>query len=575
MIKIIKIAKQISKNSRSGLYLFFFFTTIATILEIFSIGIILPLIQSLMNGNENFSLIIKETKYFELPITNVFYIFVFLFIIKNIYLVFYYWWISKFTWNIYSISSKYLLKKYLSNSFVFFKKNEASQLVQNVFIETKNFTATFSSLLIIIFESFVLVSIVFLLFFIEFKITMLTLFIFSIIMLAYHKLFSQTFNKWGSQRRESSTQALKTLNEIFSGIKTIKIFNVEKTFNKMFANYINRFSSVVTKQSAFINYPKIVLEMSAITIIFSSLIIINNSNLDLESIIPFFGVFIAGAFRLLPSVNKLMMSFNNISFHKTSINMMIKEYDKSEITIDKTIYKNIIFEKEIKIEDLSFSHNQKDVIYDKENITINKFDFIGIYGESGSGKTTLVDIIIGLYKPNKGKLIVDGKEISTSEEIKGWQKKIAYVPQSTFLFNGSIENNVSFEFNKDLIDTKKVVQSLESSQLEKFVNEKEKFNYIIDEGGGNLSVGEKQRIGIARALYKNPELIILDEPTSALDSDTAKNLIKFFGELRKRRTLIIISHDLNTLQFCNKIYEIKQSEAGKNKIILKDGLNKN
>jgi len=575
MIKIIKIAKQISKNSRSGLYLFFFFTTIATILEIFSIGIILPLIQSLMNGNENFSLIIKETKYFELPITNVFYIFVFLFIIKNIYLVFYYWWISKFTWNIYSISSKYLLKKYLSNSFVFFKKNEASQLVQNVFIETKNFTAAFSSLLIIIFESFVLVSIVFLLFSIEFKITMLTLFIFSIIMLAYHKLFSQTFNKWGSQRLESSTQALKTLNEIFSGIKTIKIFNVEKVFNKMFANYINRFSSVATKHSAFINYPKIVLEMSAITIIFSSLIIINNSNLDLESIIPFFGVFIAGAFRLLPSVNKLMMSFNNISFHKTSINMMIKEYDKSEIAIDKTIYKNIIFEKEIKIEDLSFSHNQKDVIYDKENITINKFDFIGIYGESGSGKTTLVDIIIGLYKPNKGKLIVDGKEISTSEEIQGWQKKIAYVPQSTFLFNGSIENNVSFEFNKDLIDTKKVVQSLESSQLEKFVNEKEKFNYIIDEGGGNLSVGEKQRIGIARALYKNPELIILDEPTSALDSDTAKNLIKFFGELRKRRTLIIISHDLSTLQFCNKIYEIKQSEAGKNKIILKDGLNKN
>tara|TARA_B110000858_G_scaffold98911_1_gene113741 strand:+ start:129 stop:1856 length:1728 start_codon:yes stop_codon:yes gene_type:complete len=575
MIKIIKIAKQISKNSRSGLYLFFFFTTIATILEIFSIGIILPLIQSLMNGNENFSLIIKETKYFELPTTNVFYIFVFLFIIKNIYLVFYYWWISKFTWNIYSISSKYLLKKYLSNSFVFFKKNEASQLVQNVFIETKNFTATFSSLLIIIFESFVLVSIVFLLFSIEFKITMLTLFIFFIIMLAYHKLFSKTFNKWGSQRRESSTQALKTLNEIFSGIKTIKIFNVEKTFNKMFANYINRFSSVVTKQSAFANYPKIVLEMSAITIIFSSLIIINNSNLDLESIIPFFGVFIAGAFRLLPSVNKLMMSFNNISFHKTSINMMIKEYDKSEITIDKTIYKNIIFEKEIKIEDLSFSHNQKDVIYDKENITINKFDFIGIYGESGSGKTTLVDIIIGLYKPNKGKLIVDGKEISTSEEIQGWQKKIAYVPQSTFLFNGSIENNVSFEFNKDLIDTKKVVQSLESSQLEKFVNEKEKFNYIIDEGGGNLSVGEKQRIGIARALYKNPELIILDEPTSALDSDTAKNLIKFFGEFRKRRTLIIISHDLNTLQFCNKIYEIKQSEKGGNKIILKDSLNLN
>ena len=150
----------------------------------------MPLIQSIMNGNDNFSIVIKEIKYFELPIKNIFFIFIFLFFIKNIYLVFYYWWISKFTWNIYSSSSKYLLKKYLSNNFYFFKKNDASQLVQNVYIETKNFTGTFSSVLTIIFEAFVLVSIVFLLFSIQFKITVVTLSIFSIIMLIYHKLFS-------------------------------------------------------------------------------------------------------------------------------------------------------------------------------------------------------------------------------------------------------------------------------------------------------------------------------------------------------------------------------------------------
>ena len=236
---------------------------------------------------------------------------------------------------------------------------------------------------------------------------------------------------------------------------------------------------------------------------------------------------------------------------------------------------NIKFKEEIKIKDLNFSHNQKDFIFEKENIVINKFDFVGIYGESGSGKTTLVDIIMGLYKPDKGRLLVDGVEISSSEEIQNWQKKIAYVPQSTFLFSGSIENNVSFEFSKELIDSKKVLQSLLSSQLEKFAKDSEKVNYIIDEGGGNLSIGEKQRIGIARALYKNPELIILDEPTSALDNNTAKNLINFFGDLRRKRTLIIISHDLNSLKFCNKIYEIKQSEKGGNKIILKDSLNLN
>ena len=573
MIQIIKIASQLSENSRLGLFLFFVFTSIATILEIFSIGIILPLMQSVMSGDQNFNFVFKEIKYFEIPIQNIFLIFIFLFIIKNLYLVFYYWWISKYTWNIYSSSSRYLLKKYLANDFYFFKKNDISQLVQNVYIETKNFTGTFSSSLTIIFESLVLVSIIFILFSIQLKITLVTLFIFSIIMFAYHKLFSKTLGRWGSQRVEFGTKNLKALNEMFSGIKTIKIFNVEKTFSKIFSGYMKTFSSIAAKHGAFLNYPKIVLEMSAIIIIFFILIFINYSSLDLKSIIPFFGVFLAAAFRLLPSVNKLMQSFNNISFHRTSINMMISEFNKLEVKIDDTTSKNTIFQKEIRIKDLNFSHNQKDIIYEKENIKINKYDCIGIYGESGSGKTTLVDIIMGLYKPNKGELLVDDKKISTSEEIQSWQKKIAYVPQSIFLFNGSIKNNVSFEFNENLIDNNKVSQSLLSSQLEKFAHNQDKMNYTIDEGGGNLSIGEKQRIGIARALYKDPELIILDEPTSALDEKTAKNLIKFLGEFRKKRTLIIISHDLNSLQFCNKIYEIKQNEKNKNKIILKDSLN--
>ena len=152
-------------------------------------------------------------------------------------------------------------------------------------------------------------------------------------------------------------------------------------------------------------------------------------------------------------------------------------------------------------------------------------------------------------------------------------KKISYVPQSIFLFNGTIKNNVSFEFNEKLIDNKKVSKSLLSSQLKKFADKHEKMNYIIDEGGTNLSVGEKQRVGIARALYKDPELIILDEPTSALDNDTAKNFIKFLEEFKKNRTLIIISHDLNSLKFCNKIYEIKQDDINGNKIVLKSSLN--
>ena len=191
MFQIIKIAFAVSKNPKLNLFLFFIFTTIATTLEVFSIGIILPLTQSIISSGENYSLIFRGIKYFEMPVQNVFYIFMFLFILKNIYLVFYYWWVSKFSWNIYSSSSIYLLKKYLFNDFSFFKKNDASQLVQNVYIETKNFTGTFQSSLVIIFETFVLFSVIFLLFSIQFKLTLITLFVFSFVMLTYNKLFQR------------------------------------------------------------------------------------------------------------------------------------------------------------------------------------------------------------------------------------------------------------------------------------------------------------------------------------------------------------------------------------------------
>lgn len=573
MIQVIKIVFKLSKNTKLNFFLFFIFTSIATILETFSIGIILPLTQSIMSSGQNYSFVLKSVKYFEIPIQNIFIIFIFLIILKNIYLVFYYWWISKFTWDIYSSSSIYLLRKYLSNDFFFFKKNDASKLVQNVYIETKNFIGTLQSSLTIIFETLILISIIFLLIFIQFKTTLLTLFIFASLMFLYHKLFSKILTEWGTKRAEFSTNSLKILNEIFSGIKTIKIFSIEQTFTAIFSGYIKTFSSVATKHSAFMSYPKIVIELSVIIILAAIFIFTYYSTTELKNMIPYFGVFAFAAFRLLPSVNKLMISFSNISFYRSSIDIMAKESNKFDIKINNVTEENILFQKEIKIKNLTFSHNQKDIIYKNENIIIEKFDCVGIYGKSGSGKTTLVDIIMGLYKPDKGELLVDNKKISSISEIKSWQKKISYVPQSIFLFNGSIKNNISFEFNDKLIDSKKVSQSLISSQLKKFTDQPEKIDYIIDEGGGNLSTGEKQRIGIARALYKDPELIILDEPTSALDNDTAKNLIKFLEEFKKNKTLIIISHDLNSLRFCNKIYEIKQSDKSENKIVLKDSVN--
>ena len=218
------------------------------------------------------------------------------------------------------------------------------------------------------------------------------------------------------------------------------------------------------------------------------------------------------------------------------------------------------FNSKIEIRNLTFSYSKsKDLVLKKINLTINKGDSIGIIGESGSGKSTLVDLLMGLYKPKDGKIMIDGVDIHNN--TRNWQNKIGYVPQSIFLTDDSILKNIALGIDENLIDFELINSVVKASQLEKFIHSlDEGINTQVGERGVQLSGGQLQRIGIARALYNQPEILILDEATASLDYNTEINVMEAIKNIKKDKTLIIVAHRLTTIDDCDYIYKIEKGK---------------
>ena len=295
-----------------------------------------------------------------------------------------------------------------------------------------------------------------------------------------------------------------------------------------------------------------------LTLIVLTLLILEIGN---ESLFIILGVYAATAFRLLPSVNKIIMSFQRLRFVLPSVKIIHSEITSFQNVLKSpkekvsTNEKSLKFLKHISINKLDFSYSKEKKILDNIDLLINKNESIGIIGESGSGKSTLIDLIMGLLTPNKGSISVDG--INIDKDYSKWHSIIGYVPQDIYLLDDTIRKNIALGLNDEKIDENQVKFSLQAAQLDNLVNSlPEGLDTIVGERGVRLSGGQRQRIGIARALYTNPDIIILDEATSSLDFETEKNIMISITKLKGIKTLIIVSHRMSTIQDCDKIYEI-------------------
>jgi ABC-type multidrug transport system fused ATPase/permease subunit len=559
MIKILKILNLILNQKK--IYLYLLFTLLVTIFEALSISLIYPVLESILNENNYTSYNLPFNFEFQINTFKLIVILLSIYIIKNIYFIFYYWWQQKFIWNIYSLCSKNLLNKYLSNEYSFFQNKKQSELIQNVHIETKNITSAANGLLTLFLEILTSLCIIIILLYYNFHITLIVLFSFLIIILIFYTFLHIKIDTWGNIRIQSNKRLLQVLKEVFDGIKTVKVFNAGPIFEKMFSKHIYNFYSATFKQNAFKQYPRVFIELILVIVCLIFIFFLDLTKISYNETIPFLGLILAASLRLIPSINKIMANYNHILFFRSSSDLILKEFSKQNKFYIENFDKRLPLKNTFEIKNANFLYGNK-IIFKNLNFIINKNDCIGIYGKSGSGKTTLIDIIMTLNKLEKGEIFLDKILLNNKDVNKRWLANISYVPQSVFLFNDKIKNNISFEYDERKIDNEKVVDCLRKTKLEKFDP-----SYEISEGGTNLSIGEKQRLGLARALYKDPELIILDEPTSSLDKETEREIIDFLEKFKKERTMIIISHNLNSLKICNRIIRVKLNSDDSRSVI--------
>jgi ABC-type multidrug transport system fused ATPase/permease subunit len=310
------------------------------------------------------------------------------------------------------------------------------------------------------------------------------------------------------------------------------------------------------------------LELLAVIGVSLLVIIMTLQSKSSTELIPVLGVFVAAAFRMIPSINRIMNSLQTIAFAQSVLDVLAKQFkiiEKFE-NVEET-KTNFEFNNEIIVSNLYFKYpdSEKNAL-NNVNVVIKKGDFVGFIGTSGSGKSTLIDNIAGLLIPISGSIHVDNVDINTN--IKGWQSQIGYVPQSIFLIDDSLKKNIAFGVNENEIDQIRLNKAIIDSQLNDVIQRlPDGIDTIVGERGIRLSGGERQRIGIARALYNNPEILILDEATSSLDNETEKDFMSSINALQGIKTIIIIAHRLTTIQNCNKIFELKNGVLINSKII--------
>ena len=552
-----------SFRTRSLLLLFLFF--LGSLLEILSIGIFLPLLTELTNTNteiiEKFKIILKDNLEF-LNIYNWTTIFVVLiivvFFVKNVLLSLIIYYENKFVENLTITLSTKLYGIYLKQNYLFHKVNNSSKLLRNINIEVATFIVFLKNILKLISELFFISGIFLFMIYFNVMLTVLTISIFFILLYLYNLFTTKYIAKLGHMRHDFSNVALKNLQQGLGGIKEIKIGNLEELILKIYRHSLNKIASAVSIFTTLQQMPRLMIEFSVVFFV-SILLLMSFEQNENSYLIMIIGLFSITAIKAIPSILKIYLAIQQANFNLAAVSTLAREFSLKTNNIIYKKNKNFSFKKII-LKNISFEYAKGNFSLKNISLKISKGEKIAIVGESGAGKSTLVDILIGLINPSKGTISVD--RLNLKYHKKDFQNLVGYVPQNVYLTDDTISKNISL-FSENESDKKQLKKVMEIANIHKIVNTlPKKLETKIGERGQRLSSGQIQRLGIARALYKNPKIIILDEPTSALDNYNEKKIINEIIEI-KDVTLIMITHSTKYLKNFDKIIHMKNGKISK------------
>jgi ATP-binding cassette, subfamily B, bacterial PglK len=536
---------------------------IVMFLEVLSIGIIYPVV-SLALSEQNF---FDSQSWIEIDFLNtiskselLFYvltILIFVFLIKNIFMIFFIIYKTKFNEDFTSNLRIRLYDGYLKQEYNDFIETPSPNILRNISVEAGTITRVLDAYLGIFAEVIALAGIVSFLIFIAPLPTFIIIVLSALFLLVYIFSFKRKFFLLGVERFKLDSKVMSEIQQGLGNYKEINIYNIRSIFIDKFRMAVTKLNKNLRKSNTITLCTRIVLEQYGIFIIVILSFFVLSSLDYKSSAIPLLGSYVYAFFKLLPSMNKMALSFHQITNGKISVSHIDNELKRFRTNnlklLDVNNKKVIKFKNSININNIDFEFNNKD-IFKNLSLEIGLNQKIGLMGLSGSGKSSLLNLIMGFLTPTKGNIEFDKVDIKNNAEYI--RKKIGYVSQSIYLMNDSLKNNITLRQDNEDVDEVKLNEAIRVSGLDAFVkNLEEGVNTVLNEHATNISGGEKQRIVIARALYYAKEILLFDEFTSSLDTKTENEILEQVNKIDK--TTIIVSHKLSTLKYCDKVYIIE------------------
>ena len=547
--------------------------SISGFLESLTIGLFIPLIAIISEKKTNIPFLNNFYDFSKIEINEVLVLVLSLilivYLIKSIFLTYLEFGIQRLINDIRVELTSELFKKYINSKYEFHLKNNSSILLRNLTVEIVSFChGIIGPILILAKEFFIIVFITILLFLFDYNISIFTFSFGIILIFSIKTILKKLLYTLGLKAMNFRGEANKIIIESLQGIKFIKSYKIEDNFINRLLKNLKFSAEIKSKETAIHSVPRIWIELLVLITLSLIGLYFFIFNISMSEYFSFISLFLIAMLKMLPSFMSAIRTINGYQSYKPSIDFIKKELEEreenNELKKEKLTNKNVELNKELIIDNISFMYKgQKQNIIENLNLKINKEgDLIGIFGDSGVGKTTLIDILIGLHNPHKGQFYLDNNLIE-QKSIRG--KIFGYVPQFIYLFDDNIKNNILITNDKKISedDYKKVLNQCDLSKFIDSLPEGDKT--LIGENGAQISGGQRQRIGLARALAHDAKILILDEATSALDKRTEDNIFDTLKKISIKKSILIITHNRNLLNYCNKIYCLKDGNLKQEK----------
>lgn len=477
--------------------------------------------------------------------------------VKTVFLGLVTWWQSQFVSDLQAGLSQRLFSGYLRLPYAFHLRRNSSELIYNTTALSTATATVAQQTLVLLTELMVLTGISLLLLSVEPFGAIVVVSTIGVAGWGFNQLMRTRILRWGKAYKYHEARRYKHLQEGLGGVKDVKLTGREHDFLAQYRFDTLSATHALERQVTLQALPRLWLELLAIAGLAALVLVMVENGRPLDALLPTLGLFAAAAFRIMPSVNRLLGAVQSVRFNLPVIETVHAEISMLPDEVPPVAAAPVAFHHTLALDHVTFRYvgAPVDALSDV-SLVIERGSSVGFVGGSGAGKSTLVDVILGLLTPESGAVLVDGVDIQAS--LRRWQDQIGYVPQFIFLTDDTLRRNVAFGLADEQIDEAAVQRAITAAQLDEFVaSQPEGLNTVVGERGVRISGGQRQRIGIARALYHDPAVLVLDEATSSLDNATERDVMEAVRALARDKTVLIVAHRLTTVAHCDRLYRLE------------------